>query len=235
MGIYRSKLCQVIKRKQFLFWSTVFSSMPFGLCNVPAAFQSVMNTCWAVFVLQTFLLLGRCYLSGYRLSGQRWFENETKGVCLVPGTVSISLSFAELKVGGLEVWTCSGHQGLAGADHHWPAKTSRGTGKSARAQGIGAGTVKNGAVIRIPQFCNGANTGRLASTLKSVTYFCKNCQFWKNPWGYCLKSSVNECIIMYSALMHKQYVAYLSVEFMRTCPDEQPMSRRQFIHGKEPY
>ena len=112
---------------------------------------------------------------------------------------------------------------------------SRGTGKSARAQGIGTGTVKNGAVIRIRQFCNSANTGRLASTLKSVTYFCKNCQFWKNPWGYHLKSSVNECIIMYSALVHKQHVEYLSVEFMRTCPDEQPMSRRQFIHGKEPY
>ena len=114
---------------------------------------------------------------------------------------------------------------------------SRGAGKSARAQGIGTGTVKNGAVIRIRQFCNGANTGRLASTLKSVTYFCKNCQFWKKkkPWGYRLKSSVNECIIMYSALVHKQHVEYLSVEFMRTCPDEQPMSRRQFIHGKEPY
>ena len=112
---------------------------------------------------------------------------------------------------------------------------TRGTGKSARAQGLGTGTVKNGAVIRIRQFCNGANTGRLASTWKSVTYFCKNCQFWKNPWGYRLKSSVNECIIMYSGLVHKQHVEYLSVEFMRTCPDGQPMSRRQFIHGKEPY
>ena len=40
---------------------------------------------------------------------------------------------------------------------------------------------------------------------------------------------------MYSALVHKQHVEYLSVEFMRTSPDEQPMSRRQFIHGKQPY
>ena len=31
---------------------------------------------------------------------------------------------------------------------------------------------------------------------------------------------------MYSALVHKQLVEYLSVEFMRTCPDEQPMSAR---------
>ena len=48
-----------------------------------------------------------------------------------------------------------------------------GTGKSARAQGTGTGTVNNGAHIRLRQFCNGANTGRLASRLKSVTYFCK--------------------------------------------------------------
>ena len=37
---------------------------------------------------------------------------------------------------------------------------------------------------------------------------------------------------MYSALVHKQHVEYLSVEFMRTSPDEQPMSCPQFIHGK---
>ena len=54
---------------------------------------------------------------------------------------------------------------------------ARGTGKSARAQGTGTGTVKNGAVIRLRQFCNGANTGRLASRLKSMNYFCKNGQF----------------------------------------------------------
>ena len=35
---------------------------------------------------------------------------------------------------------------------------------------------------------------------------------------------------MYSARVHKQHVKYLSVEFMRTCPDEQPRSRRQFIY-----
>ena len=35
---------------------------------------------------------------------------------------------------------------------------------------------------------------------------------------------------MYSALVHKQHVKYLSVEFMKACPDEQPMSRRKFIH-----
>ena len=40
---------------------------------------------------------------------------------------------------------------------------------------------------------------------------------------------------MYSALLLKQHAEYLSVEFMRTSPDEQPMSRRQFIHGKQPY
>ena len=112
---------------------------------------------------------------------------------------------------------------------------SSGTGKSGRAQGIGTGAMKNGTVIRTRQFCNGANTGRIASTLKSVTYFCKNCQFWKSPWGYHPKPSVNECIIMYSALVLKQHVEYLSVDFLRTCPDVQPMSRRQFIHGKEPY
>ena len=121
------------------------------------------------------------------------------------------------------------------SQNYWFTYTSRGTGKSARAQGIGTGTVNNGAVIRIRQFCNGANTGRLASRLKSVTYFLKNWQFWRNPWRYRLKSSVTEWIIMYSALMHKQHVEYLSVEFMRTSPDEQPMSHRQFIHGKQPY
>ena len=111
----------------------------------------------------------------------------------------------------------------------------RGTGRSARAQDIGTGTVRNGAVIRIRQFCNGANTGRLTLWLKSVTYFCKNCQFWTKPWRYRLKSSVTEWIIMYSALVHKQHAKYLSVEFMRICPDEQPMSRHQFIHEKQPY
>ena len=112
---------------------------------------------------------------------------------------------------------------------------TRGTGKSARAQGIGTGTVKNGAVIRIRRFCNGANTGRLASRLKFVSYFCKNCQFCENPWRYRLKLSVTEWTIMYSALVHKQHVEYLSVKFMRTCPDEQLMSRRQFVHEKQPY
>ena len=40
---------------------------------------------------------------------------------------------------------------------------------------------------------------------------------------------------MYSAFLIKQRAEYLSVEFMKTSPDEQPMSRRQFIHGKQSY
>ena len=115
---------------------------------------------------------------------------------------------------------------------------SRGTGKSAWAQGIGTDTVKNGAVIRISQFCNGANTGRFALRLKSVTYFFKKLPILKktkNAWRYRLNSSVTEWMIIYSALRPKQPGEYLSVEYMRTCPDEQPMSCRQFIHGKQPY
>ena len=41
---------------------------------------------------------------------------------------------------------------------------------------------------------------------------------------------------VHSALVHNlKHVEYLSVEFMRTCPSEQPVNRRQFIHGKQSY
>ena len=114
---------------------------------------------------------------------------------------------------------------------HMVRPLSRGTGKSARTQGIGTDTVINGAVIRIRQFRNGANTARLALMLESMT----SRQFWKKTRRYPPKPSVTEWMKMYSAFLHThththKHVGYPSVEFMRNCPDEQPLSRRQFIH-----